>query len=75
MNSHHSQTPKLIVVWRGFGVRFHTNACGKVFSLVAVEEGSRFDTVAEITKTIQECRLKAADYEIIHAPALGGKAA
>lgn len=68
-------THPLVVIWRGFGVRFHTNVCGKVYSLVAVEDATPFDTFAEATEAVRNCNLKASDYQIINPPILDGDAA
>jgi len=34
--------PVLFLRWRGYGVKFHTNICGKVYSLTTDEQATRF---------------------------------
>lgn len=61
-------TPLLIVKWNGYGVRFHSNICGKVFSLVAPEDGTKFETPLEAAKAARDVNIKPAFYEIVDAP-------
>lgn len=62
------QPRKLIVIWRGFGVHFHTNVCGKMYALVLEEDATQFDTPLAAAKACNECNLKPGLYEIADAP-------
>lgn len=35
---------QFIVEWRGYALHFHTNVCGYCYSVVSIEEATRFPT-------------------------------
>jgi hypothetical protein len=53
------------VRWRGYGVKFHTNLCGAVYSLVRDEEASRFTSPEEAARMCVKDHLRVQEVEII----------
>ncbi len=37
-----SESSELFLRYRGYGIKFHTNICGKVYSLTTDEQATRF---------------------------------
>ena len=54
-----------IVRWRGYGVKFHTNLCGRVYSLVTEAEATQFDSPVEALRKCVEMNLKVREVEIV----------
>lgn len=55
------------VRWRGYGVKFHTNVCGKVYSMVRDEEATRFSDQVEAARVSVQHNLRATDILIENA--------
>ncbi len=54
----HPPGPMVFQVWHGqYAVRFHTNLCGRVYSLVREDEASRFHSIDAARRAIAEHRL------------------
>jgi len=54
-----------IVRWRGYGVRFHFNLCGAVYSLVSEVEATVFGDQVEAARVSHQHHLRAVDIEIL----------
>jgi len=56
-----------LVRWRGYAVFFHTNACGKNYSLVADAEATHFTSMTEAMMKAKMWGLRQSDLKIERA--------
>ena len=59
------RSPSFFIRWRGYGVKFHKNLCGKVYSMVRDEDATRFASQAEAARACATWRLKVGEIEIV----------
>ena len=46
-------------------MKFHTNACGRVYSLVAEKDATRFESQAEALRKCLEMNLRVREVEVL----------
>jgi hypothetical protein len=62
-----SSATMFIVRVHRYAVHFHTNLCGKVYSVVRDGEATRFYSQVDAARAARDCNLNPAEYTIENA--------